>query len=395
MIKWLAIQPLIGGMAIGAQQALDSLPIEIISYSELPHEKHLLEYYKQKGHTVPYTIIKSNDDYKPIEEIDVVVSVPICSGLSMLNNATNGKKARGADAEQNDNMYNIADLALRIIKPKAFILENAPTLSTSTGQPVLKKLQNIGIINNYSMTVIKTSTLLHGIPQDRKRTFVIFWKSKFCPILSTYNKPQKTILEYLSEIPSTATLMNSFFRVDDIEQDASYMFMKYKVGEIFREEMIRTNSKTAAQYICNNNLLDEAISFLQKNDKIKDKNIFEKFKYKMSLGKGFWDNTIHYCGPNYVPAIIGKNMWRLVHPIENRFYSVRELMWFMGLPHDFNLVNDKQSIHLTQNVPVPTAADWILEIRKFVEGQLPLSNNNFIIHNNFKKIDITDDSWVF
>ena len=35
----------------------------------------------------------------------------------------------------------------------------------------------------YSCSLIKTSTLLHGIPQNRVRTFYFFWKSPTVPIL--------------------------------------------------------------------------------------------------------------------------------------------------------------------------------------------------------------------
>jgi site-specific DNA-cytosine methylase len=114
------------------------------------------------------TSIKFDDD------IDIVIGVPICSGLSLANCSTTGSKARGANAEQNNNMYNIAELSLSKIKPKCYIFENAPGLYTKMGEPVVDKLYRIGKKYGYSMSLIKTDTFLHGIPQHRKRTFGIF-----------------------------------------------------------------------------------------------------------------------------------------------------------------------------------------------------------------------------
>jgi site-specific DNA-cytosine methylase len=111
-----------------------------------------------------------NDENIKFKDIDIVVSIPICSGLSLINTS----KSRGANAEQNDNMYNITTLALEKIKPKCFIFENAPALYTKSGALVVDNLFNIAKKNNYSMSLIKTDTFLHGIPQHRHRTFAIF-----------------------------------------------------------------------------------------------------------------------------------------------------------------------------------------------------------------------------
>jgi hypothetical protein len=41
------------------------------------------------------------------------------------------------------------------------------------------------------MSLIKTDTFLHGIPQHRKRTFGIFWESENAPLLNYYIKENK------------------------------------------------------------------------------------------------------------------------------------------------------------------------------------------------------------
>jgi site-specific DNA-cytosine methylase len=61
---------------------------------------------------------------------------------------------------------------------------------------------------------------------------------------------------------------------------------------------------------------------------------------------------------NYVNGVIGKSMNKLLHPIEERFLSIRELLHLMGMPEDFELNDPKRNYnHIAQNVPVTTARD--------------------------------------
>jgi hypothetical protein len=60
-------------------------------------------------------------------------------------------------------------------------------------------------------------------------------------------------------------------------------------------------------------------------------------------------------------------------------------MTLMGLPYNFQLSNVKFSNMITQNVPVNTAQDMIKECVKFINGELPLSNNKIIKQNNINQ----------
>jgi hypothetical protein len=65
-------------------------------------------------------------------------------------------------------------------------------------------------------------------------------------------------------------------------------------------------------------------------------------------------------------------------------------MAMMGLPSDFKLVtNNLQQV--TQNVPVCTAQDMTEQVIKFINGELPMTQYNFIKQNNLQqKIDQVD-----
>ena len=65
---------------------------------------------------------------------------------------------------------------LSTVQPRVLIGENAPALSTNNGRPVAQALQAIGAKHGYSMQLVKTSTHLHGIPQQRVRSFFILYR---------------------------------------------------------------------------------------------------------------------------------------------------------------------------------------------------------------------------
>ena len=54
-------------------------------------------------------------------------------------------------------------------------------------------MYNMGREAGYSMTVYRTRSLLHGVPQVRERSFYFFWQGDKTPKLNWYNKPYKSI----------------------------------------------------------------------------------------------------------------------------------------------------------------------------------------------------------
>ena len=80
-------------------------------------------------------------------------------------------------------------------------------------------------------------------------------------------------------------------------------------------------------------------------------------------------------------AVIRKNIAFAVHPTEDRFFNIRELLHLMGMPHDYEIQNPRKNInHVCQNVPVNTAADWAEEVVKFCRGEAEMTDYTFLRH---------------
>jgi hypothetical protein len=88
----------------------------------------------------------------------------------------------------------------------------------------------------------------------------------------------------------------------------------------------------------------------------KYKKLFDRAKYKAVL-----DVTPTFV-KEYTNALMWKSVTYMVHPTQDRFMSIRELMSMMGLPKDYPTVPRKDMNVIFQNIPVNTVATLSKEI---------------------------------
>jgi DNA (cytosine-5)-methyltransferase 1 len=357
-MDWIALQPLAGGMALGAEQAVGNKPIKIYSQPDYEYnDSFLVNYWKD----VKYEYL----DYKKYN-LDLVVAVPVCAGLSSLNCS----KTRGSDAPQNDNMLFLTEYTLTVLQPKVFIFENAPGLFTNVGAGVVEKLRSTAVNNDYSLTLYKTNTYYHGIPQKRPRTFALFWKDSCCPEMEYENIPSN-VVDYLDEIPPTAAYYDLVYD----ESVASSNYISYtKLKKLPLKDNVIKN-------LVKQQLLDDYLEYLTDE---KEKRYIEHVKYKLSKYQGFWNKSPIIVTPKYINTLQGKNYNRFYLPWKSRNLTVREMIWLMGHPHDYMLGdNPRKNINVIgQNVPVATAKFITSQAVKFLNNELKITNKVFLKQEN-------------
>lgn len=390
MIKWAALQPLTGGMYIGAKNVIGDDAQFIISYpgtNDIMKDKegnikiagneyNLLEWMKKNDCTVPYwhfahEMFEDLDinevKIKPFNsecvydmpcDLDLVVAVPVCSGLSMITSGNaDTKKCR------NNNMLFLAKYALNIIKPKIYVFENAPTLMGIRGDEIRTKLEDIACSAGYSVLYYKTDTYLHHNCQKRPRIFVIFQKwsgnTPEKPVPFDYEDVQFNIEEYLKLIPENAS-QKYMFDMSPINK-CLLEFAKHKFGVTWRDDSDR--------YLMNNveKDWDGFIEFVNNTDIVADAQktkiiaFVNHARFKREQGLNYWaDNLI--IPKEKTNAVQFRSMQSMLHPTEDRLFNIRENLHLMGMPHDFELYGDIASNYMKigQNVPVKTA-EWIVK----------------------------------
>ena len=389
-ITWAPIVPLIGGFPLGAEKALGGKsPEAIFSYDGFAGND---SQYVNYQHTVKQ---REGLEYIPITEenaeslkrkINIIVGTPPCAALSQLNTGTS-EDAKGAKSPKNEWMYKVAEDGMKLFEADVILIENAPALYTKKGQPVADRMYELAKENNYSLSLYKTSTMYHGVPQARDRTFACFWRSPTAPVLEWYNKEYTQFKEYLEQVPEDALQQELVINQRVGDREPYYSFISHILGEgaDTRKAMHDDGSKTSFKYIDSKGMLPDAIKWFEEIGDEKGLKLARHAEYKKSLGKGIWDGSTHVFN-EYMNAVIGRNLNDTLHPTKDRSLTIREALHMMAFPDDFELMGGLRNLNMiAQNVPVCTAADMVTQAAKFINGELEMSNGDLMRQNNHKK----------
>lgn len=409
MVKYGIIQPLTGGVVCGAIDAFGYAPSWIISYPGLTDVKHdksgnitsvgneynILKWLKDHDSLPPYQVF----DKKPFQQTDLnvaikddpvwttnkvdysntdlVISVPVCSGLSQATIAPQNTKD-----DRNHNMMWNAEFTLAKIQPKIYIFENAPTLFSDTGKQVRESLNELGKKYGYSVVYYKTDTQLHDNCQKRPRTFVLFIKHRGndtgTPTFKFECKPV-TVQEFFSRIPKNSTQQFPVSMSDTSK--LCFDYIKHKFGSDYRDPSGRP---WFIRKIIKHNLYDDACKFASESNYSQKAitsftNLIRHVQKKVSDGKNFYCMLPGYTrSDSTIPAVMFKTIPTLLHYNEDRLYTIREYLHLMGMPDDYELIGnvDANYAKIGQNVPARTA-QWIIS-----EAIRILNNWDSIDRNN-------------
>lgn len=131
------------------------------------------------------------DVYKEIPEHDVLLAGFPCQPFSMMG------KQKGFDDERGTLFFTIQKIIeLHVNKPKILVLENVKNLLSHDKGNTFLKMQNILEELGYHVYAEVLDTKDYGLPQTRRRVFVIaFLKSEFGPHVVNYKYPNKVPLD--------------------------------------------------------------------------------------------------------------------------------------------------------------------------------------------------------
>lgn len=396
-IRYVVAQPLIGGMPLGFEEAFGNPPSAIIT-AGFANDEHYIHYMNEVrklnipviNTDVDYETFKSTKDEELYNEhcqdVDVLMHVAICSGLSAMNASCSGSKARGCpDNDQNQNMYALTKLGMRM-NAKVVAFENAPGAYTKSGKATMDRLVQIGKEHEYSTQLIKTDTLLHSVPQTRQRTFIMFYNKSSVPVFNYEKLDYQKLGDYLKNIPENALYQDII--PGKIDTPLYEFVLSSTNKSTFLEAVNSLNMKqgTVTAFMATEHIgFDKAMEYFKDDDKTY--NVVKNAKMKKDNGLNYWDSTPYtsFRG-DHTNAVVGKHIHLCINPNEERALNIRELLYLMGMPHDFEMFEPKKNWnHICQNVPVKTAKYIASEINKFLNNELELSNVNFFKQDNIRQ----------
>lgn len=291
-------------------------------------------------------------------------------------------------------MHRTASYIFEEVKPRVFWGENAPAFASNSGKQIRDRIYNLGRKHGYTMTVYRTKSLLHGLPQIRERSFYFFWKDSQTPLLEYYNRPYTPIDQLLASATGNTQRELHNTKTPSVDDPFYHYILNQHHGGITHKEFIDQIEKT---WEVQSYLLNEGVTFdtLAKwFDQIGNEKQAEKCRRKhakLESGGGImYKSTVipkHYTG-----AFVGHLPGGMAHPVEDRYLSYREAMTLMGLPQNFELLNPKKNMnHICQNVPVPTAKDMATEVQAYLDGKRQMIDSYYTFQYNAKQEHVIAD----
>lgn len=387
-ISHASIVPLIGGETLGAERAHGRPPEYFLSYSPfMANDEHIINDYRNRAAPmeVPYYLLDKGQSHP--YAVDVVHSVCPCAGLSMMSHGF------GDHNPNNQWMIKTTEYVLGVMKPKVLWGENAPGFAGKIGKNVRTQMRDIARKNGYTMSVYRTRSLLHGVPQVRERSFYFFWHDTKVPILNYYSRPYKRIEELIRDVKSN--FQHEVINKKIPSEDPTYRYILEKMhGGIthaqFTKMYYESEDELSVRGMDVNSYIERSgHDYMQVAEWSKEVGLMKDYEKnvrryeKLKAGGSIMRRGV-IIPKDRIGAFVGHYPTMLTHPDIDRFVTYREAMTIMGLPDDFELVNASptNANHICQNVPVQTATDMATEVVEYLRGNRKTVDTDYVLQYN-------------
>ncbi len=314
-----------GGLSLGFEEA----GFKVVLANE--YDPSIAEAYI-KNRKNPNMIV---EDIKklPIEEtfgcykgkITAVVGGPPCQGYSQ-------KGQRKTINDERNFLFRYFVDVVRVVEPSYFVMENVPNLLTSEGgyfkRELISLFENLGYVINAEVLCAAN----YGVPQDRRRAFVIGKKGDSDPVAMPPEQEGKTtIWDAISDL--------NYLNSGEGEEEQEYRFppqSKY-------QEMLRKNSNVLSGHVSTNH----SKIALERMAMIPPKGGKEHLPAEhltKSIYSGTWermdaDNVSVTITTRFDTPASGK----FTHPFLDRAITVREAARIQSFPDTFRFYGTKTS----------------------------------------------------
>ena len=294
----------------------------------------------------------------PDKEIDVIIGGPPCQGFSI-----SGKRDEG---DPRNELYKSFVNIVNLIKPKVFLMENVPGLMRLFNGKVLECIIKDFSSLGYSVKYDILSAENYGVPQKRRRIFIVGINRDKIRKTSDFNFPIQT---------KDGTKSKPFLTCMDAISDLDFVPDNYSLGEDIEyklpplteyQKLMRSNSKR---------LLNHSITLHKERTKEIISMVPDGGNYK-SLPKELWStrkvNIAWTRMDSQKPCFtIDTGHNHHFHYRANRVPTVRESARIQSFPDDFRFIGKKTSqLKQVGNAVPPLLAEAIArEIKVILEKE--------------------------
>lgn len=348
-----------GGLDLGFKQA----GYDIIWANDIL--KDACETYKLNigNHIINEDITKIN--LETIPSADVIIGGPPCQGFS-------GIGKRDPNDDRSALVYSYLDVVNRI-QPKIFLFENVTGIKSSKasdGSKVIDNLKKAFEDIGYRINIYTLNAADYGVPQKRKRVFIIGNK-----LGTDITAPTQT---HFDNVPDKKQWVSSFEAISDLESPTENGNIKYKHEPICDyQSLVRKNSnETTLQIIPYSSPTDKEIikhvkpggNYMDIPDEVSTKRIMY---FKSTGGRTTTYGRLDPDKPNYTlnTHFNRPNIGCNIHYNEDRMITIREGLRFQSFPDDFHLISKTQRNYYVQvgnAVPPLLSKAWAEHLLKYL-----------------------------
>jgi len=312
--------------------------------------KDACETYKLNigNHIVNEDITKIN--LETIPSADVIVGGPPCQGFS-------GIGKRDPNDDRSALVYSYLNVVDKI-QPKIFLFENVTGIKSSKasdGSKVIDNLKKAFEDIGYYINIHTLNAADYGVPQKRKRVFIIGNK-----LGADITAPTQTHFENASD---KKQWISSFEAISDLESPTENGNIKYKHEPIcdYQSLMRKNSNETTLQIIPYSSPTDKEIirhvkpggNYMDIPDEVSTKRIMY---FKSTGGRTTTYGRLDPEKPNYTlnTHFNRPNIGCNIHYNEDRMITIREGLRFQSFPDDFHLKsNTKRNYYVQVGNAVP------------------------------------------
>ncbi len=254
-----------------------------------------------------------------LTDLDVLIATPPCQGMSIANHKKKDELKRNSLVVESIKMT-------QQLKPKFFIFENVRAFLTSVCTDVdgqdksIKEAIEVNLSGLYNILYQIVNFKDYGNPSSRTRTLVIGVRKDLKEVtpydIFPDKKPEQTLRQIIGHLPSLK-------KMGEIsENDIYHNFRKYSPR---MESWIEDIKEGQSAF---DNTDKTKIPHSIKNGEI----VYNACKNGDKYTRQYWDKV--------APCIHTRNdimaSQNTVHPVDNRVFSIREVMLMMSVPSSFN-----------------------------------------------------------
>ena len=202
-----------GGLSLGFKME-DYKIVGGIDFDQEAIDTHALNFKEGQHLCCDISQFKDEEVLEKFEDVDIIIGGPPCQGFSVAN-----MQQKDIECDERNKLFYEFIRFVKLLKPKAFVMENVPRILTKDEGHVKEVMLNVMDKLGYNVNVKVLLASDYGVPQKRRRAFFIGIHKSLNSIFNfddIEQKPMVTVedalndLYYLDDVTKVSTVNDEF-----------------------------------------------------------------------------------------------------------------------------------------------------------------------------------------